>query len=102
MQLEEKLRTKKIKLQKIYDDLIALKEKNRRELEINKGELLNQHGVSKSARLDIGLIEARDLRPLDYNGFSDPYAVFVLDDKRLTSTFKPDTLNPVWNEDFSL
>lgn len=102
MQLEEKLRLKKIKLQKIFDDLMLARGKNLKGMEENKGEIINENGVSRSATINIELVEAKDLKPMDLNGYSDPYAVFVLDKYKQTSTFKPDTLNPVWNEEFSL
>ena len=101
MVLEEKLRLKKIKLQKVDEELQKQKEKYAKGMKESKGESLNANGVSTTATLSITLLEARDLKPMDFNGSSDPYVVFRLDNHKSTSSFKPETLEPVWNEDFS-
>jgi hypothetical protein len=99
--LEEKLRLKKIKLQKLDDDLRITKEKYLKGMNENKGERLTDEGIGEMASLTISLLEARNLRPVQYNGMSDPCVIFKLNQKELTSSYKPQTLDPVWNEDFS-
>jgi hypothetical protein len=101
MQLEEKLRLKKIKLTKLDEELKVQKEKFLKGVNDYKTERLNKEGLSENATLYITLFEAKDLKPMDYDGTSDPYVIFDLEDRKKTSSFKPDTLDPVWNEDFT-
>lgn len=37
---------------------------------------MNAHGIDVDAILTVRLVEARDVKPMDFNGKSDPYAVF--------------------------
>lgn len=99
--LEEKLRLKKIKLQKLDDDLRGLAEKYYKGMNENRGEIMTSEGISKSASLDIKLLEAKDLKPMDFNGTSDPYVIFELGGKKFTSSYKTEILDPVWNEEYS-
>ena len=50
----------------------------------------------------IQLIAARKLVAMDWNGFSDPYAVFNLAGQTVKSSVKKATLNPDWHENFAL
>lgn len=101
--LEEKLKLKKIKLEKLRDELQLSMNKTIKEKERYNNEQLNPFGVSLDAHIKISLLEARDLRPMDYNGKSDPYCILSIDGKhRQVSSYKPNTLDPVWNEDFFL
>ncbi|EEB86962.1 hypothetical protein MPER_15902, partial [Moniliophthora perniciosa FA553] len=61
-------------------------------------ESINNQGV-----LRVTLLDGRDLRSADRSGKSDPYVVFVLNGQRVhkSETIKK-TLNPDWNEDFTL
>ncbi len=68
----------------------------------NKKEVINHHGVSKDALLTAVLFEGRGLRGDNYIGDFDPYLVFSLDGEKYISSTKPNNLDPVWNEDFSL
>uniref|UniRef100_A0A6Q2YSL0 C2 domain-containing protein n=1 Tax=Esox lucius TaxID=8010 RepID=A0A6Q2YSL0_ESOLU len=49
--------------------------------------------------VSISLIEARDLRPMDANGLSDPYVKFRMGHQKYKSKI-PKTLNPQWREQF--
>lgn len=103
MLLEEKLKLKKLKLTKLVDELEDVKEKLEVRYKENENEEINKYGVSTIANLDITLLEARELKPMDFNGKSDPYCVMTLNDKqRVISSYKPNTLNPVWNEKYNL
>ena len=99
--LEEKLRMKKIKLTKLDDELRIANAKFQKGMNDNKGEMINKEDLSNSATLYITLLDAKNLKPMDYNGASNPYVMFLLGDKKATSSFKPGTLDPVWNEDYS-
>eukprot|EP00004_Rigifila_ramosa_P007385 TRINITY_DN1834_c0_g1_i1.p1 TRINITY_DN1834_c0_g1~~TRINITY_DN1834_c0_g1_i1.p1 ORF type:complete len:1243 (+),score=284.44 TRINITY_DN1834_c0_g1_i1:4-3732(+) len=54
-----------------------------------------------AARLHIDVLEARDLMALDDNGFSDPYVVLKLGERRERSSVVHMSLNPTWNEHFT-
>lgn len=51
--------------------------------------------------LTVHLVEARDLKPMDVDGTSDPYVKFEIEGQRIESKYITSTLNPVWNESFS-
>jgi Ca2+-dependent lipid-binding protein len=52
------------------------------------------------AMLTVDVIEARDLMPMDLNGFSDPFVILTIGDDTIQTTYKKNDLNPVWNESF--
>lgn len=52
--------------------------------------------------VNIVLIEGKNLDSKDDNGLSDPYVKFQIGKDRYKSKVIPKTLNPVWNERFSL
>lgn len=56
-------------------------------------------------RLNIEIIKAENLLPKDANGFSDPFVTLYLESNgshRYNSSVKTETLNPIWEEHFSL
>lgn len=67
----------------------------------NRGEIITSEGIAKGSTLYIKLLEAKDLKPMDYDGTSDPYVIFELGGKKLTSSYKEETTEPVWNEEYS-
>ena len=99
--LEEKLRLKKIRLQKLDDELRGLSEKYFKGMNENRGEVMTAEGIAKAATLYVKLLEAKDLKPMDFDGTSDPYVIFQFDGKKLISSYKEETLEPVWNEEFT-
>jgi hypothetical protein len=101
MILEEKLRLKKIKLTKLDDDLRAARDKYYKGMMDNKGERTNKDDMADNACLNVSLLEAKDLRPMNYKGTSDSYVVLTLGNKKMTSAYRQGTLTPIWNEDFS-
>ncbi|XP_048522853.1 protein unc-13 homolog 4B isoform X3 [Dendroctonus ponderosae] len=55
--------------------------------------------------INVEVIEAKDLRPKDSNGNSDPFVTLYLASNtshRYNTSVKPTTLNPVWEEHFAL
>ncbi|XP_025408650.1 protein unc-13 homolog 4B isoform X2 [Sipha flava] len=55
--------------------------------------------------LNIEIIEAKDLKPKDANGFSDPFCTLFLassSQHKYNTSVKSQTLRPVWEEYFSL
>ncbi|XP_030370061.1 protein unc-13 homolog 4B isoform X2 [Scaptodrosophila lebanonensis] len=56
-------------------------------------------------RLNVEIIKAENLLPKDSNGLSDPFVTLYLESNsshRYNSSVKPATLNPIWEEHFSL
>lgn len=55
--------------------------------------------------INVEVIEAKELISKDSNGLNDPYVtLFLTSDpsKKYTTSVKPKTLNPVWEEHFAL
>ncbi|XP_023169664.2 protein unc-13 homolog 4B isoform X2 [Drosophila hydei] len=56
-------------------------------------------------RLNVEVIKAENLLPMDSNGLSDPFVTLYLESNishRYNSSVKSSTLNPIWEEHFSL
>ncbi|KAI8145029.1 C2 domain-containing protein [Fennellomyces sp. T-0311] len=53
-------------------------------------------------KLRINVVGARNLAAADKTGFSDPYVVFRVDDKKYTTKVIKQTLDPVWNYEFEI
>lgn len=51
--------------------------------------------------LTVHVVEARDLKPMDMEGVSDPYVILEIEDQRIETNYKKSTLAPVWNESFT-
>ena len=100
--LEEKIRFKQIRLQKALEELIQTREKYYKGMIENQNEKLNREGLAENAVLNVSVLEAKDLKPFDFTGKCDPFVQLALDDKKEKSTYKEDTIEPVWNEDFVL
>ena len=47
-------------------------------------------------------LEAKDLKFLGNSGTSDPYVTLTIGAEKFSTSIKPSTLNPVWNETFEL
>uniref|UniRef100_A0A4Y0BLA7 Munc13-4 n=1 Tax=Anopheles funestus TaxID=62324 RepID=A0A4Y0BLA7_ANOFN len=56
-------------------------------------------------RLNVEIVEAKDLEPKDSNGLSDPFVTMYIasnPNHRYNTSVKAGTLNPLWEEHFSL
>ena len=51
--------------------------------------------------LSVHVVEARDLKPMDMDGTSDPYVILEIEDQKIETNYKKSTLSPVWNESFT-
>ena len=92
----------RIKYKKIEDDLIVMRDKQHKNMILNKNEKINQHGVAEDSVINITLFEARDLKPEDYLGSFYPVAVLSLGNQKEISNHKPNTCDPLWNENYQL
>jgi len=52
-------------------------------------------------RLTVRVVEARNLRAMDSNGFSDPYVKLQLGKQRFKTKVIKMNLNPSWDQEFS-
>lgn len=70
-------------------------------------ELYNEVSVKPDPRvkLSLGIIEAKELVSKDISGSNNPYCTFYVSsskDSPQSTSCKPQTLNPVWNETFTM
>ena len=70
-------------------------------------ELYNQVSVKTdpSVKLSLGIIEAKNLVSKDISGTNNPYCTFYVSSSRespQSTSCKPQTLNPVWDETFTM
>uniref|UniRef100_A0A182J7R8 Munc13-4 n=1 Tax=Anopheles atroparvus TaxID=41427 RepID=A0A182J7R8_ANOAO len=64
-----------------------------------------QNKEAPEIRLNVEIVEAKDLEPKDSNGLSDPFVTMYIasnPNHRYNTSVKAGTLNPVWEEHFSL
>ena len=62
---------------------------------------MNNYGLDEDAILSVRIVEARDLKPMDITGKSDPYCVLKFGGQIQKSNYIKQDLNPVWNEIFT-
>ncbi|XP_017052527.1 protein unc-13 homolog 4B isoform X3 [Drosophila ficusphila] len=80
----------------------AFKIPNSTHLEIYEAARLKE---PPNVRLNVEIIKAENLMSKDSNGLSDPFVTLYLESNgshRYNSSVKPATLNPIWEEHFSL
>jgi Ca2+-dependent lipid-binding protein len=58
-------------------------------------------GELTEMKLSVRVIEARNLRAMDSNGFSDPYVRLQLGKQRFKTRVIKMNLNPTWDQEFS-
>ena len=63
-------------------------------------ERINSYGIMEGSYLTVRIIEARNLKPMNENNFSDPYAVISIEGQKEETNFMESTLNPKWDETF--
>ena len=51
--------------------------------------------------LTVSVIEARDLKPMDFEGISDPYVILESAGQTVQTKYQKSTLNPIWEESFT-
>lgn len=70
-------------------------------LHVQSSEQLNEYGIMHGSILTVHVVEARDLKPMDMDGTSDPYVILQIEGQRIETNYKKSTLQPVWNESFT-
>ena len=67
--------------------------------EIQRGSDISNILTSGLGLMEISILRARDLVPMDMNGFSDPYCELKVNNEcKYKSSVKKKTLNPIWEE----
>ena len=71
---------------------------------MKQGELKNRlpDGVLRIKVLEARDLVAKDFKILGNNGTSDPYINLVVGAEKFTTSVKPNSLNPTWNETFEM
>ena len=64
-------------------------------------EKLNRYGIMDNSTLTVTIIEALDLKALDFQGSSDPYCLLNFENQVEQTKTHTNTLNPVFDETFS-
>lgn len=63
-------------------------------------ENTNAYGIMEGSYLTVKVIEARNLKPMNDNNSSDPYAIVSIEGQKEETKFVEATLNPKWDETF--
>jgi Ca2+-dependent lipid-binding protein len=53
---------------------------------------LNEYGIMHGSILTVHVVEARELKPMDMDGTSDPYVILHIEDQRIETNYKKSTL----------
>lgn len=66
--------------------------------------MLLRASLLQQKTLHVKIIEAKDVKAMDFNGHSDPFCVLSIegDGTFLKTSIKYETLSPCWNETFHL
>ena len=102
MVIEEKIRLKDMNLKQVIDEYTFLKEKNRKGIFDNQDEIINSKGISNHAEFSISILEASNIRSNNFIGRCNPYCQLEHGRSTQKTYIKEDTVNPIFNEDFSL
>ena len=63
-------------------------------------EKQNEYGIMEGSYLTVRVIEARNLKPMNDDNTSDPYAVISIEGQKEETKFIESTLSPKWDEQF--
>ncbi len=69
--------------------------------EAMRTEVVNKYGIMENSVLTASVIEARDLKPMDFEGISDPYVMLECSGQTCQTKYHKSTLNPIWEESFT-
>ena len=98
--LEEKIKTKKIKVEKMIEDIDLDLEKYKKNLSKHQNEVPICNGLTNESTLYVTVFEAKDLVPTGVLGSCDPFVSLTFEDQKEKTQLRRGTLKPAWNEDF--
>ena len=98
--LEEKLKIKNIKLEKILDELIEEIKRDNEALSKAEDETELGNGLTTKSNLYLSVIEAQNLVTESFIGECNPYVVITFQDDKQETLVKKKTNSPAWNENF--
>ena len=98
--LEEKIKTKKIKVEKMIEDIDLDLEKYKKNLSKHQNEVPICNGLTNESTLYVTVFEAKDLVPTGVLGSCDPFVSLTFKDQKEKTQLRRGTLKPAWNEEF--
>ena len=98
--MEEKLKTKNTKIEKILDELIEEINRHKKKLKSIESEEELGNGLTQNSRLYITIIEA-ELKSGGILGSYDSYVLLTFQGETQKTLIKKNTNIPAWNENFS-
>ena len=98
--LEEKIKTKKIKVEKMIEDIDLDLEKYKKNLSKHQNEVPICNGLTNESTLYVTVFEAKDLVPTGVLGSCDPFVSLTFEDQKEKTQLRRGTLKPAWNEEF--
>ena len=96
--LEEKIKTKKIKVEKMIEDIDLDLEKYKKNLSKHQNEVPTGNGLTNESTLYVTVFEAKDL--VGVLGSCDPFVSLTFEDQKEKTQLRRGTLKPAWNEEF--
>lgn len=100
--MEEKIRTKHLRLKKQENDLENMIRKWERELAEHANENLDFNGICKKGGIKVGLWEGKNLTGIGGYEKCFPYGIITLEEEVQVSKVVSENPDPIWNEDFNL
>ena len=98
--LEEKIKTKKIKVEKMIEDIDLDLEKYKKNLSKHQNEVPICNGLTNESTLYVTVFEAKDLVPTGVLGSCDPFVSLTFEDQKEKTQLRRGTVKPAWNEEF--
>lgn len=59
---------------------------------------MNNFGIMEGSVLIVSVIEARELKSSSFGGGLDPFVVLECESQKIETSYRANTLNPIWNE----
>ena len=102
VQAEELIHTRIEQLDRqITDNQQHLEEAKWKCDQARKVEKVNPNGVMIGSVLTVHVREAKNLKPMNMRGKSDPYVILTCERQRIETKYIPGEVNPVWDEVFT-
>lgn len=102
VQAEELIQTRIEQLDRqITDNQQHLEEARWKLQEAERQERTNANGIMVGSVLTCHVRQAKNLKPMNMRGKSDPYAVLTCERQRIETKYIPNEVNPTWDEVFT-